>query len=1029
MFNLKKQVGIHKMQIPEHPRSLDKLDLMLLLDRYGRGEASWKSNGTPLGDLEQEACRQLHANLVLLIGSCLSHLMDRVGSREMRTFTMHDSQHGLKVAHLMWHVLKPENRDRLTPPEIGILVVSAHLHDLGMGLSDAEREERLKPDSDLWDKWDLQHDYIAALRRLEAVAQQSAGDSAKVDEASILVEQAREVLLCHDSRERHATRARYEEILDTLEQYHEIDPLKVPSVETCLSFGGDGFRAKLIEVCVSHNEDAAAILSFDAENPDRPRFPTDYPVGACTVNLRLAAVLLRIADILDFDRERTPSVLFHYLLPTSSEPADNASVREWGKHLAISNWEIEDNGELIFRARCRDAVIHHTIEMFCDVIEKEIEGTRSIYESTDEWPLKVQPRVTAKIESEGYRYLPYRFSLDEERIYELLMGDAIYENPLDAVRELVQNSVDACQLKDALMRRFHPAEEPSEKRRIVVRLEDSSDQSGEQLLTVLDSGCGMDSWIIENYLLKVGRSFYKSPKFLRTRAELRKGGVDFNPVSEFGIGIMSCFMLGHRVEIETAAWYAPRGDNRRRILKIDGIGRLIELREYTNDGVDSWSGTRTTIHLRPASFGGRMELAWPSLVRYLEETVLDIPYDLSVEYVSPDRSDAVTIRPRGLEPEISDRLSNDSCRIPFKFEDDDLGMEGVIYLVRSGTLEAVKSEKFKTSRFLVSEDSETDPSISKARIVGGSLGAHRPNPLESYVIRGGFRVGSVPGLPRYNLSRQHVHSAVRLLWQGVGKRHLPSTTLSRTSFLKHEYVRQKVFEAWCGWFLANVGKVSFHGFGNLEIDGDCVREATWLEQHGALKIYSVARELWADAIFEGDGIAELERWEAGVRTAPFPHLSFLLGQRLLADILPRITKVIIGYNGRNEVEAPVSDWRAILESWDTFISAPAKWPIFARYQPKIADDLFHEYSYTPSLNIKFQNELSEIPREELEYIPQLLSVLIDAMPHKYQVRLTSSEHALLLKLRESVGGMMVSSMFGRWTVDELIRSNELSLNV
>jgi hypothetical protein len=52
----------------------------------------------------------------------------------------------------------------------------------------------------------------------------------------------------------------------------------------------------LADLCYSHVWDAADLQKLD---PDRL-------VGLHAVNLRFLAVILRLADILDFDRERTP---------------------------------------------------------------------------------------------------------------------------------------------------------------------------------------------------------------------------------------------------------------------------------------------------------------------------------------------------------------------------------------------------------------------------------------------------------------------------------------------------------------------------------------------------------------------------------------------------------------------------------------------------------------------------------------------------------------------------------------------------
>src|ERR1044072_1422492 len=140
------------MQVPETPESIEHLDLMKRLKSYAEGQSTWQEDGSEPGPDARRACLSLYNFLVQFVEKILAPLLDRVTSREIETYTMHDHPHGLKVAHLMWHILTPSKRERLTPPEIGLLVCSAHLHDLGMGLSPEEREARLDPASDLWDR-------------------------------------------------------------------------------------------------------------------------------------------------------------------------------------------------------------------------------------------------------------------------------------------------------------------------------------------------------------------------------------------------------------------------------------------------------------------------------------------------------------------------------------------------------------------------------------------------------------------------------------------------------------------------------------------------------------------------------------------------------------------------------------------------------------------------------------------------------------------------------------------------------------
>ena len=208
------------MPLPARPTKVAELDLMKRLKAYGDGSATWHENEQALGDGERHACTQLLGALVAFIEKCLHPLMDRVTAREMQHFTMHDAAHGLKVAHLMWHIITPERRDTLSPAEIALLVLAAHIHDLGMGLSDEERKARLAEGSDLWDKVDTNAYYVKAMHALQALAARDDVASATKAQALMQANQAQETLLCNDSRERHATPGRYAEILATLEAMH-----------------------------------------------------------------------------------------------------------------------------------------------------------------------------------------------------------------------------------------------------------------------------------------------------------------------------------------------------------------------------------------------------------------------------------------------------------------------------------------------------------------------------------------------------------------------------------------------------------------------------------------------------------------------------------------------------------------------------------------------------------------------------------------------------------------------------------------
>jgi molecular chaperone HtpG len=302
------------MQITETPQTVEDLDLMKRLHEYADGRASWTAEGDTLGNGARRECTTLYSNILSLVHHVLTPLLDRVHAREMETFTLHDRRHALKVAHLMWHILEPGRQTHLTPPEIAMLVLVAYLHDLGMGLSPEERQARLTQ-QDLWERLEWEESartWINGLR--EKLRDPTPTDTARA-RLELELFQAEEALLCRDTRERHASPERYRELLERLAALHEQDRDKIPDIDSCLTFDGDSFREKLLDICVSHNEDAEALLRRDATDPAYPRFPGNFPVGSATADLLMVGCALRLSDILDFDRERTPPALFLSLSP------------------------------------------------------------------------------------------------------------------------------------------------------------------------------------------------------------------------------------------------------------------------------------------------------------------------------------------------------------------------------------------------------------------------------------------------------------------------------------------------------------------------------------------------------------------------------------------------------------------------------------------------------------------------------------------------------------------------------------------
>ena len=133
----------------------------------------------------------------------------------------------------------------------------------------------------------------------------------------------------------------------------------------------------------------------------------------------------------------------------------------------------------------------------------------------------------------GFRYgkemsnelWPPEFSLDQERILNLLTGDRFYSNPSAALREAILNAIDA------VRRRRQTVPDLAPEIRVTFNRND-------QTLTVADNGVGMNQTEVGALFTKVGAS--------AATQEAKK-----ESVGEFGIGVISYFMAGDKFVLQT----------------------------------------------------------------------------------------------------------------------------------------------------------------------------------------------------------------------------------------------------------------------------------------------------------------------------------------------------------------------------------------------------------------------------------------------------------------------------------------------
>ena len=429
------------------------------------------------------------------------------------TFTLHDATHISNVCAWMARLLG-EQRRNLTKQEAALLLMSACCHDIGMSVSKEQEQEALNARTDTL-KW---ANYFKSHRRDELVFL-SAGKAAGLPDGTGKL--TPEIL-------RNYVRANHHKRIAEQLPRAWPDALKRNGIS----------RQTLIELCQSHGEPLEK-LRFSAE--------TRY-------DLRMCAALLRLADLLDFDASRAPDALFRHLgLNRPQTLEEHISAAEWSKNRA-GVFNMGSDSTLFFDAQFDNLQQEKETQVYLDYVQGELRDCiHELHRHSVRWKELPLPYTisTERADRRGYRSGNFRLTMDQDKVIRLLTGKNLYTDAGVFVRELLQNAIDAVLYHATIDPRFEV-----EDGHIVIRT--WIDAEGDSWFRIEDNGIGMDEHIIEDYFLKVGRSYYTSDEFQLDKLHYGKrtpdGREDYTPISRFGIGFLSCFMSDpdyNRVQVST----------------------------------------------------------------------------------------------------------------------------------------------------------------------------------------------------------------------------------------------------------------------------------------------------------------------------------------------------------------------------------------------------------------------------------------------------------------------------------------------
>jgi len=409
-------------------------------------------------------------------------------------YTPHDhSCHLDNLFTLADRLLGPALYERLASVELFLLAFSLYAHDWGMAVSEAERQALLTPG----DEGNLVFLPDEPVRFQSFVS--SSHNTGKMSE----------VVWREYVRSTHGLRS-------GARLRKQLAPLGAVFAETVAKIA-EGHTMSLREV------------------RDPARYPQALSVFGESVNVAAIATYVRMLDLLDVGENRTP-----YALWTFVSPADPMSSLEWQKHRALSPVAVKQGSvlrEVLISGQTDDHAVFASLNDLRSWIDEQFAGSIAQLRMTGgKYDIDLDSRITWNIEVSGFKPVSVRFELDRREVMGLLSSELYKDDTHAFVRELLQNSVDAIDMREALLAKHGLAL----RGEIHVRL--AFDKSS-LCIEWRDNGIGMDEDALVSYFARPGQCWYRSQEASRV--------AQIDAVSRFGIGVLSFFAVSETLTIET----------------------------------------------------------------------------------------------------------------------------------------------------------------------------------------------------------------------------------------------------------------------------------------------------------------------------------------------------------------------------------------------------------------------------------------------------------------------------------------------
>ena len=501
---------------------------------------------------------------------------------QMSNYDLHDASHSEQVIVIIENLLG-DKINGITCYEAILLYLSAYLHDSAMALPNWEYEllKAVEGTEDLFDNtlafrisndFKKEHSYSEALgiiteNKDKLFSFNTAKDFvfAKPNENELIVSLTQLMREYENFRNGYSAElaANNKSVVDYMNisklirsefirtTHHtrvveNIKSLKKKIDKILGGFAAECFVKDLADICRCHGEPISEVFNLPAEREDLFEEKS---------NIQFVAMLLRLGDVIHFSSDRAPLSLF-----AEKRITDENSFLHWNakfQDLKFGFKVLNGTISVKYSAFCSNPEVYYFIQDYLDWVDEELDNyfvlkqrwEQCKLEKLGNYILPISNRVDrTQLNYNKDAFIPQRnmhFVLNQSKILELLMGIQLYKNEYLCLRELYQNSLDATKCIIAINKQNGVHEDLTIEFGIG---EEAVEGVNRKYLYCLDHGTGMNRYIIDNFLLQIGNSYYKSKDFNRKNTEW---GFEVNPTSQFGIGILSCYMLADKIGITT----------------------------------------------------------------------------------------------------------------------------------------------------------------------------------------------------------------------------------------------------------------------------------------------------------------------------------------------------------------------------------------------------------------------------------------------------------------------------------------------